>query len=269
MIEHFRGAIQFTDADLQAWQKLLEHRRDWLAARGVKYLFVLAPDKQSVYPEYLPAWLKHLGGRTKADQFFHYMKAHSTVEVIDLRPALIAGKATAPTYLKTDTHWNPFGSFLASQEVVRSLRARQLPNLPELPTSSFIRTNVLTPGGDLVNLRGVRLNVLESNAVTMVPKSNLPKLEKVVPGFGPHVKDMSSVKNPQCNGQAFFYTDSFGRSWVHLFGYEFAEADFFWQYNLNARTIEKQKPTVVITETLERFFNVMKPGDLEAQDALP
>ncbi len=57
MIEHFIGAAQFTPQQLQSWQRLLEKRRDWLAARGIKYLFVVPPDKQTIYPENLPDWL--------------------------------------------------------------------------------------------------------------------------------------------------------------------------------------------------------------------
>jgi hypothetical protein len=269
MIEHFRGALQFTDADMQGWQKLLERRRDWLAARGFKYVFVLAPDKQSVYPEYLPAWLKDLGGRTKVDQFVAYMKAHSTVTVVDLRPPLIAGKKIAPTYQKTDTHWNQFGAFLACQEVLRVMREEQLPALPLLSADSFIRTNLLMPGGDLVNLRGIRLSMAESNGVHMLPKPGLPPVEKSIPPLGPHVKDMATAKNPQAHGRAMVYTDSFGRGWIPFFGYEFAESDFFWQYPLDGREVEQRKPDVVVTEILERFFNITDPKELSAQDTLP
>ncbi|HEX7569470.1 MAG TPA: hypothetical protein VF492_03095 [Verrucomicrobiae bacterium] len=167
MIEHFCGTLPFTEPELQAWQKLLEHRRNWLAQRGVKYIFVLAPDKHSVYPEFLPVWLKDLGGRTRADQFFDYMQAHSTVAVLDPRPVLFA------------------------------------------------------------------------------------------------------AKNPQGHGLAFVYTDSFGHGWIPFLGYQFGEADFYWQYPLDGRLIERQKPVVVINEMLERFFNVTDPGKLFAQDVLP
>ena len=57
MVEHFLGLKEFTPAELKSWQALLEKRRDWLAARGIKYFFVIPPDKQTVYPEELPAWL--------------------------------------------------------------------------------------------------------------------------------------------------------------------------------------------------------------------
>jgi len=48
------------------------------------------------------------------------------VPILDLRAPLLAAKQTAPTCLQKDTHWNPFGRFVACQEVIRSL-APQFP----------------------------------------------------------------------------------------------------------------------------------------------
>ena len=50
MIDDWRGARPLTPRELQEWQTLLEKRRDWLAQRGIKYLFVVAPSKETVYP---------------------------------------------------------------------------------------------------------------------------------------------------------------------------------------------------------------------------
>jgi hypothetical protein len=267
MIEHFCGTRTFTEPELNDWQKLLERRRDWLAQRGIKYLFVLAPDKQSIYPEYLPAWLKDLGGQTKADQFFAHMKAHSTVEVLDLRPALIAAKKSAPVYLKTDTHWNQFGTFVACENIVQTL-AHQLPGLVPVAWDSFDRTNRLAVGGDLVDMRGIRISMAESNAVFFTPKPGLPVLETFIP-TGEHAKDLAIAKNPQGNGLAIIFTDSFGRGWIPFLSYQFGEADFFWQYHVDGPLVERRKPVVVINEMLERFFNVTDPTELYGQDVLP
>ena len=266
MVEHYRGALQFTDQELRDWQKLLEHRRDWLAARGIKYLFVLAPDKQSIYPENLPGWLQPLRGRTKADQFFDYLKAHSNVEVLDLRPVLLAAKKSAPVYQKTDTHWNEFGAFVAGDAVFRALAANQLPWLSPFRLDDFYRTNRLAPGGDLV--RGLGVSLTESNAVFFTPKPELPTLETLVPVLE-HTKDMARTKNSQGRERMVVYQDSFGRYWVPFFGHQFREVDFFWRYQIEATQIEGQKPVVVINEMLERFFNIAKPSELSALDALP
>jgi hypothetical protein len=103
----------------------------------------------------------------------------------------------------------------------------------------------------------------------MLPKPGLPPVEKSIPPLGPHVKDMATARNPQAHGRAMVYTDSFGRGWIPFFGYEFAESDFFWQYPLDGREVEQRKPDVVVTEILERFFNITDPKELSAQDTLP
>lgn len=265
MVEHYRGALQFTETELADWQKLLERRRDWLAVRGIKYLFVLAPDKQSVYRENLPDWLQPLAGRTKVDQFLAHMQAHSTVEILDLRPVLLAARKSAPVYQKTDTHWNELGALFAGEEVIRALGKNQWPQLAPISLDLFDRTNRLAPGGDLA--RGLGVSLTESNAIFLTPKPELPPLEIFIP-TGEHIKDMSSAKNPQGRGRAMIYHDSFGRYWVPFLGYQFGEADFFWQYHLDAARIENEKPVVVVNEMLERFFNVADPRELSALDAL-
>ena len=266
MVEHFRGALQFTAPELDAWQRLLEHRRDWLAKHGIKYIFVLAPDKQSIYPENLPAWLRPLAGRTKADQFIDHMRAHSTVEVLDLRPVMLAAKKSAPVYQKTDTHWNEFGAFIAAQEVTSALAKNQLPELAPLSLEDFDCTNRLAAGGDLARSLGVSL--AESNAFFLTPRPALPALKVFIPS-GIHIKEMATAANPQGRGRAMIYHDSFGRYWVPFLGYPFGEADFFWEYLFDARRIEQERPAVVVNEMLERFFNVTDPNELSALDALP
>jgi hypothetical protein len=190
------------------------------------------------------------------------------VEVLDLRPALLAAKKTAPVYLKTDTHWNQLGAFIACENVIQTLARHQLPGLVPVALDSFDRTNRLAAGGDLVNLRGIRISMAESNAVFFTPKTNLPPLETVIP-TGERVKDLAIAKNSQGSGLAMVYTDSFGRRWIPFLGYQFGEADFFWQYHLDGPLIERRKPVVVINEMLERFFNVTDPRELFSQDVLP
>jgi alginate O-acetyltransferase complex protein AlgJ len=51
MVEHYLGQARFTPRQLEDWRQVLEKRRDWLAARGINYLFVVPPDKQNIYPE--------------------------------------------------------------------------------------------------------------------------------------------------------------------------------------------------------------------------
>jgi hypothetical protein len=269
MVEHYRGILSFTPDQLHDWQALLEHQRDWLAQRGIKFLFVVAPDKQSIYPEYLPSWMKKVGPETKLDQFFAYMKAHSTVDVLDLRQTLREARPLAPTYFKTDTHWNQFGAFMAYQRLVKELADQQLLRVEPLPLDAFERTNQLAPPGDMTPFVGV--DPLESNAVFFSPKPFAPHLEPITQKL-PNHPETKGTRNPNALGSAVLYHDSFGDYWIPFLGYNFGQVYYlhnnrFKSQFMDAKLLEQEKPTVVMVEVLERLFNVANPKELLAEEA--
>ena len=267
MVDHFRSDAQFTDAELRDWQTLLEHRRDWLARRGIKFLFVLAPDKHTIYPEYLPAWLKKTDRPTKADQLFAYMQDHSTVNMLDLRPVLLAAKKSAALYQQTDTHWNKLGSFVAYQAVVNDLTNIGFPQLKPLNLDSFHITHRVTGGCDLSMTLGVFMT--DSNEFYFHPTPGLPPLETV---YLSKILDIGATNCTRCataQKTAMIYHDSFGEFWVQFLGYQFREADYTWQPQLDLAAIERKHPDIVIAEMLERFVNTRDPKKILSEDALP
>jgi alginate O-acetyltransferase complex protein AlgJ len=258
MVDHYRGVRQFAPQDLLDWQTLLEHRRDWLAQRGIQYVFFVAPDKQSVYSEKLPAWLVKVRPDTKLDQFLAHMRAQSTVDVLDLRPALRDARRIAPTYYKTDTHWNLFGGFAACQEIVKKL-SQQQPGLEPLSLNSFEQQNKLTPGGDLANMLGLDIaEITEDNTILFTPKTNMPHLE-----MGANL-----TINSEAQKSVIVFHDSFGDALEPFLGYSFGKVIYLGQHELDAGSIEREKPAIVISEMVEREFNVMDPNRLRAKEAL-
>jgi hypothetical protein len=268
MVEHYRGTLLFTPDQLQDWKTVLEQYRDWFAQRGIKFLFVVAPDKQSIYPEYLPSWMNKVSSATKLDQFFAYMKMHSPVAVLDLRQTLLENQSIGPLYLKTDSHWNQLGAFFAYQRLVNELAVQLLPEAQPVPLDAFERTNVPAPPGDLTAMAGTDSS--ESNAISLKPKASLPPLEFIAQTdpTGPLIV----TRNPHVKGSAIIYGDSFVNGWVPLLGYNFGQISYFNNHFLTSRFIDAElfkheKPTVVIVEVIERSFNVAKPKDLLIEGA--
>ncbi len=264
MIDHYRGQLQFTSEQLRDWQVLLEKRRDWLARRGIAYLFVVTPDKHTIYPEALPDWVTKVRPQTKLDQFVAYMHAHSTVPVLDLQGVVRDAKRINPTYFKTDTHWNALGGFVAYQELVRTM-ARQRPGLEPLSLASFSLTNSLQPRMDLARILG--LSMPESNAYFLVPKPGLPQFTTKLPP-PEHLSKPRFTYNPQAKGHVIIFQDSFAMGWLPFLGYQFSQVTYLWQYALDPAWIEREKPDMVVNEMLERFFNVENPKELIAKEAL-
>ncbi|MEI9865249.1 MAG: alginate O-acetyltransferase [Limisphaerales bacterium] len=265
MIDHYSGLLQFTPEELHGWQVLLEKRRDWLAQRGIAYLFVVTPDKHTIYPEELPRWVTKIHPQTKLDQFFAYMREHSTVPVLDLRPAVRDAKSVHPPYKKTDTHWNSFGGFIAYQKLVPAL-AHILPELKLEPMllSSFVLTNRSEAGGDLAGFLGS--SMVESNFYSFIPKPGLREFPiKADHPLDPHI---TTTTNAYANGSLIMFQDSFALAWFQFLGYHFNQVTYLKRYDLDPARIEREKPNIVVSEMVERNFNIEDPSKLLAKEAL-
>jgi alginate O-acetyltransferase complex protein AlgJ len=261
------ASTPYSEERLAQWRDLIESRRDWLAKRGIKYIFVVAPCKQTIYPELLPEWLRRAGPATPLDQFMDYMKSHSTVEIVDERPVLLEGKKTRPDYFSADTHWNQYGAFLACEEIIRRL-SRDLPGLEPLPVSDFEITTTNEPGGNLALLLAATESLRETNNPILSPRPPLQplKFKRTI------VREdiFSEVTNPQGRGEAMIFGDSFGEYWFPFIGYQFKHATMHRIYDqglekfgrptgtkahvLDSTFIERDKPDVVIDEILEELL---------------
>jgi hypothetical protein len=110
----FFGQSQFSADELQRWKEYLEDRRELLARHHAHYLFVIAPDKNTIYPEKLPDYVRRHRGRSRVQQLREYLRASgSPVDVLDLHDALLAAKSHGLLYFPQDTHWNGRGFFVA------------------------------------------------------------------------------------------------------------------------------------------------------------
>lgn len=99
---------------------LIDWVRRTLAQRHVALLVAVVPAKARVYPE-------HLGHRQppplRRDLYAQTLDTlHAEgVPALGLLPALHDGKRRRPTFLRTDTHWTPYGAQQAAQAIAARL----------------------------------------------------------------------------------------------------------------------------------------------------
>jgi len=262
MIENYTRIKRFSVEDLDAWQKLFETRRDWLAQRGIQYLVVFAPDKQTIYPEHLPDWLKRGAVPSKLDQIIARLNERSTVSVLDLRPTLLDAKQREPVFLMTDTHWNQRGIFATYQTLITKLSA-QIPGLTPLPATFFTWQNSPHPG-DLAVMLGQESSFPEKNRLSITPQEPLQIDETSLPSAKRVA--MTTTRNPKASGKAIVYHDSFGHGWIPLIGYHFGEVIYIAKRPIDPALIEREKPLVVIDQIVERILNVKDPRAIMTDD---
>ncbi len=123
-IADYMGLAPFSEDELMQWKIALEQRSYWLRQRGSEFVFVLAPTKAFVYPEYLPASLRKVRGQTRYEQLGRYLREHADIHFVDLLPPLLEAKARNASpllFYKTDFHWNFFGAFIAYKAMVAEM----------------------------------------------------------------------------------------------------------------------------------------------------
>ncbi|RNE93896.1 hypothetical protein [Marichromatium sp. AB32] len=136
--EHTERA-RVSGATLDLW-------RTHLLATGVKdVVLMLAPDKSTIYRDYLPEWMRP-ASVTLADVFVGSMSSDAC---IDLR-GFIAERSRQEDrllYYKTDTHWNNHGAWLAYDFFMTDVSSRH-PEIKYALTGSVSDQKII-PGGDL------------------------------------------------------------------------------------------------------------------------
>lgn len=146
-LENHRGLLPFNQQELDNWRRTLGEREKYLASNGVKYLFVIAPDKESIYKEMLPDYLTVANNETRLDQLIGYLN-NSTMKLIDLRKPLLEEKKKIqyPLYSIYGTHWNNYGAYIAYRRIIEEIQ-KWYPNEKPIPIKNF-KVDLVPNSGD-------------------------------------------------------------------------------------------------------------------------
>ena len=240
---------------LECWRQLLEARRDWLAARGIRYVFVIAPDKQTIYPENLPRALRgEQVHDSRLDQLLGYLRAHSDVVAPDLRTPLLRAKERERVYYETDSHWNECGAFVAYQRIVDAL-SPWFAGVRPLPRGAFADVAVSGIAGDCASLLSLSDRFNEDGCAL---RRQTPCADRQLPGLPPFVSPTEPrIVVEQADStlpRALVLRDSFGAALVPFLAEHFRRTVFAWEdYPVfDVGLIERERPDVVIQEMVER-----------------
>lgn len=86
--------------------------------RGIRFAAFIAPNKESVYGQYMPDRIRQFGTVSRVEAVVPKLQA-AGLPVYDLKPALMEYADQYQVFFKADTHWNDFGAFAASQAISR------------------------------------------------------------------------------------------------------------------------------------------------------
>jgi len=257
--EDYASAVPFTAVELEQWRRTLQHTYDWLKARDIPYVFVIAPDKYAIYPEYVPTSMHRVGPESRTDQLVRHLARTTNVPVLDLRPSLLAAKPVERLYHLTDTHWNDRGAYVGYVQIIRALHRQ---GLTPLPRAAFVARASQAPGMDLSAMMGLTSAMSEDDLQLRRQGTRPWRVLEPVPYDRLYMDGrLVTVHEDATRPRAVIFRDSFGSALVPLFAEHFSRALHLWQYNFDPAIVTEERPSVVIQEWVGRRLATMLPYD--------
>ena len=233
------GAGRLSEDALRHAVHVLELMRSYCVGHGSRLIFACAPDKVSVYPQYMPKRFVHTGGKNDLDGLMQAF-THANITVCDLRKKLTdaAAESEYPLYYRRDSHWNGDGARTAFAALMRSA-GQDDRNIPAAQ-----RLTDRTQEGDLWQtlLPGVS-NPEEA------PYFGIPNEHTEAPDS---TATLRRTVQPHAKGSLLVLGDDFAEPMIPFFAECFGEATFSLAMPYRIDLLETQPADYVFVEIAEK-----------------
>lgn len=251
-LDDYQNADPFTDEELAEIQANLDRINGQLEKQGVTFLVVVAPNKNTIYPEYVPSQVPVLNSHSRLDQLLDYQRQHGKAKILDLRPALLEEKKARQVFHATDTHWNAYGALAATREMILALEG-------DYP---FLRSDILEDyeKGDSRQQLGDIGNLFIPGASPeewlILDLKNAPEVKEYA--FANGTPKVSMMVNTETNlPRITVYHDSFFVPLKRFLAVHFSKATYVWSYQVDPVFTMGEKDDIVILEITERFLSAL------------
>jgi len=226
-----------------------------LNSQGISYLYVIAPDKSSVYPEYLPDQYYHfnLSRQGLSSTISARFESELGLSFLNLKDVLIEGKANSskPLYYLWDTHWNTRGASISEAAIAERLKLIVDRSDFNIEPLDFVINKKKSYTGDLAKFAGA--THLSEEVLNANPNNYLAA--KCVKGtFGN--RSLACTRGVKAM-RILLIRDSFSAALIPFMSQRYSDLFAVQEYPLNSRIeklVKELQPDVVIEQVVEREF---------------
>jgi hypothetical protein len=249
-IDDFFKINLFSDAETAQFIGNIRKRLEWCSSNSIKFLFLIGPNKHSVYPEYYP--FARPQGPTRTERIMAALPEDIGAITICPLDSLLKNKTDEiPLYFETDTHWNMAGAYVTFG--ILSNRFKQMFPSVNFPALQLTTDVSFDSSGDIVRMLGLE----------HYGKRTIPNIHPAT-GWDPYYQ---YIKNEETNGviiknndqslpRAVIFRDSFFSALEPFVSTQFSSAEYNWGFfnDTSKDYILENKPDVIIWEIVERYI---------------
>ncbi|MBX7210749.1 MAG: hypothetical protein K1X78_20750 [Verrucomicrobiaceae bacterium] len=253
----FQGIDRFTDADSAYVADALEMRHRWLRNQGIASAHVIAPAKESVYPEFMPTGIPRVKQPSTMEDFLRFGEGRDGQPVDLLTPLTTARKLREPLYLRGDSHWNDAGALVAYREILKRL-SLETHGLSGATLQSRVDPET-HPYHDLATMLGITETYRRdwpNDSPVIAPPNGWTFQTTADP-----VQRMRRTANsaPLIEQRVLVFGDSFSEALLPFLAQTFSSVDLFQGRYFSPAKVLELKPQVVLLESAERLFFHNRP----------
>lgn len=118
--QNYANASTLSEAHMQKALAYFNDINDWCKKHNKQFYVLIAPDKNKIYGEYYPEFIKKIRSDdfSLGHQMVNYIRENSDVKIIYPYEELKANKDKGLLYFKHDTHWTPWGAYIGYQKLM-------------------------------------------------------------------------------------------------------------------------------------------------------
>jgi hypothetical protein len=226
----------------------LKNIEDYCGQNGKKFVFVIAPNKNSIYPEYMPYLGDRRGERGNAAQLLEKLELYG-VTYVNLFETFALYKQSHHNilYHKLDTHWNNLGAAVAADAVISAAGHYD----KSFSKVLYDITNDFK--GDLYTMLYPTGKRLDENMNFRDAIGTLPYIKNfnIVEGIG-ETSVTLITENPREIEKVLVFRDSFGNALYPFIAGSYGDAVFLRKTPYLVELAEEYESDTVIIEIAER-----------------
>ncbi len=240
-LDDYRG-LSLEDQKLEAIARNLSLMQEYAESKGAGFVFSIAPNKNSIYPEYMPDFVPRAQDMSSSRKLLPYFEKYG-VNYADLFTAFSSNNEIF--YFRTDSHWHNKGAALAADVILTGLGRE----------STFFSSD-FSKGeehkGDLYEM--------------LYPAGNCTEADyRYVPGFSyttvkdPNGGNAINIESLSENGagRLLCWRDSFGVALYPYLAESFHYACFSRSVTYDLIRIESEETDAVLIEIVERNLDYL------------
>jgi alginate O-acetyltransferase complex protein AlgJ len=249
VIKESKGINNFSEKELLLIKATLLERKEWLKNRGMEYYVAIAPNKHTVYGDFLP--ISKSRQLTKLEQLKKVL-APTELNFIDLSE-LYSQYPGKRLFHKTDSHWNDFGAYLAYKTLINNISYNKH-QVASLTLDEFVIKTDVRYEGDLAVILNMKL---KEDYISLINKNPIAfQVPAILPEPPNSYFYEERFKGSANELKVLIFRDSFSFALKEFLKESFGETVFIWNHKFDKELIEYERPNIIIHQIVERDLEV-------------